>query len=82
MTCQTLGLPVPGSDYTGDVSLTASGKTCQRWDRQHPHPHDRPEWPHNKCRNPDNAPHGAWCYTTDSQSRWEYCDQIPGFYLF
>ena len=28
---------------------------------------------HNYCRNPDNEPEGAWCYTTDPDVRWEYC---------
>jgi len=27
----------------------------------------------NFCRNPDNWPGGAWCYTTDEDVRWEYC---------
>ena len=29
--------------------------------------------PHNNCRNPDGS-EGAWCYTTKSWQRWEYCD--------
>ena len=28
---------------------------------------------HNYCRNPDGEP-AVWCYTTDPQKRWEYCD--------
>ena len=28
---------------------------------------------HNYCRNPDDEK-GAWCYTTDPDHRWEYCD--------
>ena len=27
-------------------------------------------------RNPDAEPGGPWCYTTDRNVRWEYCD-IP-----
>ena len=69
-------------DYRGYVSETRSGKECQQWTTQLPHQHNRTEaeYPgtglgqHNFCRNPDNEPEGAWCYTTDSESRWEYCD--------
>ena len=28
---------------------------------------------HNKCRNPDKDPKGPWCYTTDPDVRFEYC---------
>lgn len=30
----------------------------------------------NFCRNPDELSDGPWCYTTDPNTRWEYCD-IP-----
>ena len=29
---------------------------------------------HNMCRNPNNRPDGLWCYTTDLDTRWEYCN--------
>ena len=29
----------------------------------------------NYCRNPDNSD-GVWCYTTDPNTEWEYCN-IP-----
>lgn len=29
----------------------------------------------NYCRNPDGEPR-PWCFTTDPNKRWEYCD-IP-----
>ncbi len=34
---------------------------------------------HNYCRNPDNEPEGAWCYTADPNVRWEYCN-VPDCY--
>ena len=72
--CQTLSLPEPGSDYVGDVSVTASGRKCQNWLDQTPHKHDFGHLGnHNSCRNldfgNDEAPLGAWCYTTDPNIR-------------
>jgi len=29
---------------------------------------------HNHCRNPDNEPDGAWCYTMNPSVRWQFCD--------
>lgn len=69
-------------DYRGALATTVSGKTCQRWDQQEPHTHHRTfeRYPYedmveNYCRNPDEEGQG-WCYTTDPDTRWEYC-QIP-----
>ncbi|CAB9514790.1 Apolipoprotein(a) (Fragment) [Seminavis robusta] len=70
------------ADYRGNVNHTESGRTCQRWDSQLPQRHSvTPEnYPdlgleENYCRNPDGEPR-AWCYTTDEEKRWEFCD-IP-----
>ena len=75
----------PGTDengYRGCQTETVSGRTCQKWTSQF-HKHTRtPENPefagkgigdHNYCRNPDGGS-GIWCYTTDPNKRWEYCD--------
>ena len=64
--------------YNGTVSKTARGRTCQIWSHDYPHvPRHRPKNSnHNFCRNPDNDPKGPWCYTTDPNRRFEYCDII------
>jgi len=73
-----------GLEYKGKISVTKNGRSCQRWDAQAPHAHTRKDaskYPDatladaaDYCRNPDNEPNGPWCYTTDSDKRWEYCD--------
>ena len=73
--------PEDFASYIASYTQTKSGKTCQKWTEQTPHSHTRTpkNFPnkglgdHNKCRNPDNAPNGLWCYTTDSSTRWDYC---------
>ncbi|XP_041062728.1 plasminogen-like [Carcharodon carcharias] len=68
-----------GQKYRGTVSTTISGIVCQRWDTQVPHLHSRTpdNYPckgleGNHCRNPDNEKE-PWCYTTNPDTRWEYC---------
>ncbi|XP_061785460.2 plasminogen isoform X1 [Nerophis lumbriciformis] len=75
MTCAT----GEGSAYRGTIAVTESGKTCQSWSAQTPHKHNRTpdNYPcrgldANYCRNPDSE-RKPWCYTTDSETRWEYC---------
>lgn len=57
-TCGTLA--IGQTDYVGQISITATGKTCMRWDTEDPHshsnlPHMRPtaNLEENYCRNPD-----------------------------
>ena len=71
-----------GVGYRGNVNITRSGRTCQAWNSQCPHRHWRIPQDvsdrlndFNMCRNPDSsAPDGPWCYTTDPNVRWEYCN--------
>uniref|UniRef100_A0A3Q3Q4N6 Kringle domain-containing protein n=1 Tax=Monopterus albus TaxID=43700 RepID=A0A3Q3Q4N6_MONAL len=71
-----------GEAYRGTIAVTESGKTCQSWSAQTPHKHNRSpdNYPckgldSNYCRNPDNE-RMPWCYTTDPETRWEYC-KVP-----
>ena len=74
-----------GGNYSGNVSHTVSGRTCQKWTSQNPHEHSYTpdKFPssglgdHNYCRNVNGSSFTAWCYTTDSQKRWEYCPVGP-----
>ena len=71
-----------GHDYRGEVSVTESGRTCQKWTSQTPHSHmftpddisDEGLGDHNFCRNPEDGEPTAWCYTTDPEKTWELCD--------
>lgn len=62
------------TEYTGQVSKTESGVDCQVWSAGDPHVAKfNLDLDHNYCRNPDDDPAGPWCYTTDPNTRWEYC---------
>ncbi|XP_073416289.1 plasminogen [Dendrobates tinctorius] len=72
-----------GKNYRGTEYKTRSGKTCQDWIATSPHtPNYTPtNYPNaglesNFCRNPDGDPNGPWCYTTDPNQRFEFCN-IP-----
>lgn len=74
-------LPNKGINYRGTLNKTKSGRTCQNWTSQSPHKHNNTPQKkpnkglgnHNYCRNPDGES-TIWCYTTDKNKRWEYCD--------
>ncbi|XP_072122076.1 plasminogen [Mobula birostris] len=74
-----------GETYRGTRSTTSSGRTCQNWSSMTPHfhraytPDSHPEagLERNYCRNPDRDLRGPWCYTTDPDKRYDYCDNIP-----
>ena len=71
------------------LNITQQGRKCQRWDQQSPHGHAnniKISWKfpghktlssvENYCRNPDGEPK-PWCYTTDPNKRFEFCDIPP-----
>ena len=76
---------VAGTDYSGHINKAKNGLSCQRWDSQTPHKHhyiDKEMFPEKNltkaedyCRNPDRLESGGpWCYTTNPNIRWAYCD--------
>ena len=70
--------------YLGRINHTVSGRRCQHWRSQSPHPHgyytdgwfplegvDNAE---NYCRVPGGGPWLPWCYTISAKVEWERCD--------
>ncbi|KAI4903816.1 hypothetical protein NFI96_014576 [Prochilodus magdalenae] len=67
-----------GEHYTGNVSTTMTGRTCQYWKSNFPHRITEVNatelnLPKNFCRNPNNSPTGPWCFTSDPTVRTEKC---------
>lgn len=72
-----------GMDYVGAQTMTWSGRTCQHWDSTTPHAHeyDPNDYPwadlsSNYCRNPNGTSVTIWCFTTDTEKRWDSCSPI------
>jgi hypothetical protein len=65
-----------GVDYYGEIAVTISGRTCQRWDAQLPNEHAYSYYgTHNFCRNVRGDEPAPWCYNGEGTSpRWEFCD--------
>ena len=89
VTCQTLALERPGSDYIGDVDHAISGKPCVQWNLVpfESYPNRYRLRSHNKCRNTDyKLQYGAFCYTADVDSSGKQTFEkerciIPGILL-
>lgn len=79
--CKTTDI---GAEYSGTMSVTASGSSCYPWAQLSAHaanlqdPNRFPDtgllFALNRCRNPDRKPNGPWCFVNDSSDSWEYCD--------
>lgn len=72
-----------GENFRANVSVTEKGLVCQRWNSSDPHHHiisteDYPELAggHNFCRNPGGKKKKPWCFTTDADTKFDFCD-IP-----
>lgn len=73
--CGTVALA--GNDYRGNVSKSATGKTCLPWAQPFTQntPENRPNAgleDGNYCRNPDST--FPYCTTNDPENRQEFCD--------
>lgn len=71
-----------GVNYKGNISITKSGRVCQRWRHNYPHPimrefnvSENPLLQENFCRNPDQQVQ-PWCYTQDPTVQKEAC-RVP-----
>jgi len=70
--CQDVGKD-KGKGYSGSKAMTKDGDSCQAWASQAPHKH-KYTGAQNFCRNPDGEDKGVWCYTTNPNKRWAYCN--------
>ncbi|XP_056001724.1 uncharacterized protein LOC125653240 [Ostrea edulis] len=65
----------PGEPYYGNFSTTFSGKICKRWSSRFSHRNKYSRWTNaweNYCRDYDHDQ--PWCYTTDTNTKWENCN--------
>ncbi|CAC5393643.1 PLG [Mytilus coruscus] len=71
--------------YMGKRTCGLSGTSCQLWNQQSPHMHSHvsSDFPDldidlamNYCRDPAGTRGEPWCYTTNQNITWEFCE-IP-----
>jgi len=70
--------------YRGCQAETISGNTCQKWSMQNPwkHAYNETKYPedgvgdHNFCRNPKAEKETVWCWTTNPEVPWEFCEPL------
>jgi len=63
--------------------MTVFGETCQAWTSLTPHFHEymslmgtnQGVGNHNYCRNFGNES-TIWCYTTNPDAEWQYCNPL------
>ena len=67
-----------GRTYRGEANTTVDGIPCQRWSDTQPHDHAFTHvGDHNFCRRPNGVEASqVWCYTTDPEVQYQYC-QVP-----
>lgn len=69
--------------YSGRRNCGLSGTECQAWNVQIPHTHGHVDADFNEgdinlvknyCRDPLGSKGQPWCFTTDINIQWEYCE--------
>ena len=67
------------TNYTGTLSVTNGGYECAHWNDNSTHLHNYFQTEtHNHCRSETESAQ-PWCYTTDSETKWDYCP-VPRCY--